>query len=354
MQSLLFSPIKIGSVEFKNRIFMSPMCQYSASEGLINDWHIVHYASRAIGGVGGVIVEATAVEPRGRITPFDLGLYEDNQITGFKKLVKIVKNYGAQIGVQLAHAGRKGSKDVPWRDEKPLSVKENGYEVIAPSAIAFDENSFIPKTMNKTDIAYVKEAFVNAAVRAKQAGFDFVEIHMAHGYLLHEFLSPISNKRDDEYGGSLENRMRFPLEVAKAVKEVISDLPVFVRISATDWVEGGWNLTQSIEFVKRLKTVGIDLIDVSSGGLVNASINTNFGYQVGFSKAIKDEAKILTSAVGLIVNAYQAEHILSTNQADIVVLGRALLSDPYWSLHAGRLLGMDIQWQPQYLRARHT
>ncbi len=353
MKSLLFSPIKIKGVDFKNRIFMSPMCQYSAIDGLVNDWHLTHYTSRAIGGVGAIIVEATAVEPRGRITPYDLGLYNSDQAKAFETLVKSVKKYDAKIGIQLAHAGRKGSKDVPWRQEKPLSKDEGGYEIIAPSVIAFDENSQIPRQMNKDDIEFVKNAFVNSAKMAEKIGFDFLEIHMAHGYLLHEFLSGLSNNRSDEYGGSFENRIRFPLEVAQSIRETVKDIPVFVRISATDWVNGGWDLSQSIEFTKRLKAIGVDLIDVSSGGLVDAQIESNFGYQTAFSKEIKDEAEILASAVGLIVNAYQAEHILSTNQADIIVLGRALLSDPYWPLHAARTLGVEAIWPNQYLRARH-
>jgi len=356
MNNLLFSPITIQDVVFKNRIFMSPMCQYSAVDGLVNEWHITHYLSRAIGGVGGIIIEATAVEQRGRITPYDLGMYNIEQKDAFSRLIELIKKFSpsTKIGVQLAHAGKKGSKDKPWLGEKLLITEENGYETVAPSPIAFDESSSIPKQMDKKELEFVKESFVNSAKMAKEAGFDFIELHMAHGYLLHEFLSPLSNTRQDEYGGSLQNRMRFPLEIARLVKEEIKNIPFFVRISATDWAKGGWDLESSVEFAKQLKLLGVDLIDVSSGGLVPyAQLETDFGYQTFFSSTIKHQAQILTSAVGLIVDAYQAEHILATRQADIVVLGRALLSDPYWCLHAAKVLNVDIDWPNQYLRAKH-
>ncbi|PMP88019.1 MAG: oxidoreductase [Desulfurella sp.] len=355
MKNLLFSPITIGNVNFKNRVFMSPMCQYSAQNGLVNQWHITHYLSRAIGGVGAIVIEATAVEPRGRITPFDLGLYNNEQKNAFLELINIIKKFSpdTKIGIQLAHAGRKGSKDKPWLGEKLLTKQENGYDTIAPSQIAFDENSSIPKQINKQELDFVKESFIKSAKMAKEAGFDFIELHMAHGYLLHEFLSPLSNQREDEYGGSLENRMRFPLEIAKSVREAI-EIPLFVRISATDWAKDGWDLESSIEFSKQLKLLGVDLMDVSSGGLVPyAQIDSDFGYQTYFSYKIKHEADIFVSAVGLIVDAYQAEHILSSKQADIVVMGRALLSDPYWCLHAAKVLNVDIDWPQQYLRAKH-
>ncbi|MGC9257404.1 NADH:flavin oxidoreductase/NADH oxidase [Desulfurella sp.] len=355
MKNLLFSSITIRNVNFKNRVFMSPMCQYSAQNGLVNQWHITHYLSRAIGGAGAIVIEATAVEPRGRITPFDLGLYNNEQKNAFLELINIIKKFSpdTKIGIQLAHAGRKGSKDKPWLGEKLLTKQENGYNTIAPSQIAFDENSSIPKQINKQELDFVKESFIKSAKMAKEAGFDFIELHMAHGYLLHEFLSPLSNQREDEYGGSLENRMRFPLEIAKSVREAV-EIPLFVRISATDWAKDGWDLESSIEFSKQLKLLGVDLIDVSSGGLVPyAQIDSDFGYQTYFSYKIKHEVDILVSAVGLIVDAYQAEHILSSKQADIVVMGRALLSDPYWCLHAAKVLNVDIDWPQQYLRAKH-
>lgn len=356
MKSILFSPINIQNITFKNRVFMSPMCQYSAQNGLVNQWHITHYLSRAMGGVGGIIIEATAVEPRGRITPYDLGIYNKEQKDAFSKLIEIIKEFSpdTKIGIQLAHAGRKGSKDKPSLGERLLSKTEGGYETIAPSQIAFDENSSLPKQIDKKELGFVRESFVQSAAMAKEAGFDFIELHMAHGYLLHEFLSPLSNQREDEYGGTLENRIRFPLEIAKSVKDA-TKMPLFVRISATDWAKGGWDLESSIEFAKKLKTVGVDLIDVSSGGLVPyAQLETDFGYQTYFSYKVKHEADILTSAVGMIVEPHQAEHILCTNQSDIIVLGRALLSDPYWCLHAAKVLNVDIEWPQQYLRAKHV
>lgn len=355
MKSILFSPIDIQNITFKNRVFMSPMCQYSAQNGLVNQWHISHYLSRAIGGVGGIIIEATAVEPRGRITPYDLGIYNKEQKDEFSKLIEIIKEFSpdTKMGVQLAHAGRKGSKDKPSLGERLLSKTEGGYETISPSQIAFDENSSLPKQMDQEELDFVRESFIQSATMAKEAGFDFIEIHMAHGYLLHEFLSPLSNQREDEYGGTLENRMRFPLEIAKSVKDA-TKMPLFVRISATDWAKGGWDLESSIEFAKKLKTVGVGLIDVSSGGLVPyAQLETDFGYQTYFSYKVKHEAGIPVSAVGLIVEPHQAEHILCTNQSDIIVLGRALLSDPYWCLHTAKVLNIDIDWPQQYLRAKH-
>ncbi len=356
MEKLLFSPIKIGKLEFKNRIFMSPMCQYSSKDGLVSEWHTIHYASRAIGGVGAIIIEATAVEPRGRITPFDLGIYNTKQVDAFYKMIKTIKNCAndVKIGLQLAHAGRKGSRDLPWKGGKPLTPTEGSYKIIAPSPIAFDDTSAIPKEMERDDIEYVHKSFVNAAQNAVSAGFDFLEIHMAHEYLLHEFLSPLSNKRTDEYGGNFQNRIRFPLEIAKAIKNMIADTPVFVRISATDWIEGGWDIKQSIEFVKKLKENGIDLIDVSSGGLLDVPIKADYGFQSKFSKIIKDETKSRVGSVGLIVNPYQAEHILTSEQADVVMLGRALLANPYWPLQAAETMGVEVNWPNRYLRAKNV
>ena len=355
MSKVLFSPIKIGNLEIKNRIFMSPMCQYTAADGLVNNWHTIHYTTRAVGGVGAIIIEATAVEPNGRITPFDLGIYNTKQVDAFKKMIKTIKNYvnDVRIGLQLAHSGRKGSKDVPWRKERPLYDAEGGYDIIAPSAIAFNESSATPREMGKDDMEYVYDSFINAAQNAIKAGFDFLEIHMAHGYLLHEFLSPISNRRQDDYGGSFQNRIKFPLEISKAVKKIAVDIPVFVRISATDWIEGGWDIKQSIEFVKILKENDIDLIDVSSGGLLDMPIDADFGFQSKFSRIIKEEAEMRVSTVGMIVNPYQAEHILVSDQADVVILGRALLANPYWPLQAAETLSVEVKWPDQYLRAKN-
>ena len=353
MESALFSPIKIGTMQVKNRIFMSPMCQYSATDGLINEWHKTHYISRAVGGVGVVVLEATAVEPNGRISPFDLGIWNDEQKKELEILVNSVKQYECKIGLQLAHSGRKGSRDVPWRGGKSLSKEEGGWDIIAPSPIPFDDKSQIPKAMTQLDIQNTIEHFKNAALKCVEAGFDFVEIHMAHGYLLHEFLSPLSNKRSDMYGGNFENRCRFPLDVAKSVKKTVpKDIPLFVRISASDWVEGGWDIDQSVELAKKLKEIGVDFIDVSSGGLVNyATVKESCGFQTGFANRIKKEVNLPTGSVGMIVNAYQAEHIISSFQADAVFLGRALLYDPYWAIHAAKTLNCRVDLPKQYLRA---
>jgi 2,4-dienoyl-CoA reductase-like NADH-dependent reductase (Old Yellow Enzyme family) len=357
MKKSIFSPFKIGNIEFKNRIFMSPMCQYSAKDGLVNDWHKTHYISRAIGGVGAIIIEATAVEPKGRISPNDLGLWNDKQQNAFKELITSIKEYGAKVGIQLAHAGRKGSTNPPWSKNKTLTAQEGGWQTIAPSPIPFSETFKTPKEMNQEDIENTILYFKQAAKRSIDAGFDFIEIHIAHGYLLHEFLSPISNKRTDNYGGSFENRCRLPLEIVSSIKSIMpAGMPLFVRISAVDWVDGGWDIEQSVNFCKMLKKNGVDLIDVSSGGLVDyEEIPANYGFQTEFSQIIKKESDIATGSVGMIVNPYQAEHIISSNQADIVLLGRALLHNPYWALHAAEFLNHKdkINWANQYLRASH-
>jgi len=353
VESALFSSVTIGTMQVKNRIFMSPMCQYSAVEGFVNEWHKTHYISRAVGGVGLIILEATAIEPNGRISPFDLGIWNDKQKKSLEILVNSVKRYECKIGVQLAHSGRKGSRDVPWRGGKALNKEEGGWDIAAPSPIPFDDKSETPKEMTQRDIQNTIEHFTNAAFRCAEAGFDFVEIHMAHGYLLHEFLSPLSNKRSDMYGGNFENRCRFPIEVAQSIRNVIpKDMPLFVRISASDWVEGGWDIEQSVNFAKKLKEIGIDFIDVSSGGLVNyAQIKESYGFQTEFASRIKKEVNLLTGSVGMIVNAYQAEHIISSCQADAVFLGRALLYDPYWAIHAAKTLNCKVDLPKQYLRA---
>jgi len=354
MSSKLFEKYKIRGVEFRNRIWVSPMCQYSSEDGFPNDWHLVHLGSRAVGGAGLVIQEATAVSPEGRISPSDAGIWSDEHAESYKRITKFIKEQGAIAGIQLAHAGRKASTAEPWNGGKIVDEGYGGWETVAPSAIAFADDYPMPREMNESDFEKVKTDFVAAAKRALVAGFEVIEIHAAHGYLFHEFLSPLSNKRTDEYGGSLENRMRFPLEVAQKVRETVpQNLPVFVRISASDWTENGWDLEQSIEFCKRLKEIGIDLIDVSSGGNVpDAKIEIGAGYQVPFAAEIREKAEIPTGAVGLITDAKQAEEILQNAQADAILMAREFLRDPYFPFHAARELGADLDYAPkQYGRA---
>lgn len=316
------------------------------------DWHLVHLGSRAVGGAGLVMVEATAVSPEGRISPDDSGIWSDAHAEAFQRIARFVKECGAVPGIQLAHAGRKASMDAPWRGGGPLAPAQRGWVPVAPSAIAFSEGSPMPREMNEENLAKVLEDFRAAARRALVAGFEVVEIHMAHGYLLHEFLSPLSNHRTDAYGGVIENRMRFPLDVARAVREIWpARWPVFVRISATDWAEGGWDLTQSLRFCRALKEVGIDLIDCSSGGLVPyAKIPARPGYQIPFSEAIRKEVGIATGAVGLITQAEEAEQVIATGQADAVLLAREMLRRPYWPLHAAHKLGVKMPWPHPYER----
>jgi 2,4-dienoyl-CoA reductase-like NADH-dependent reductase (Old Yellow Enzyme family) len=351
--SKLFSALKIRGIEFRNRVFVSPMCQYSSRNGLPTDWHMVHLGSRAVGGAGLVMVEATAVSPEGRISPADSGIWSDAHADAFRPIAAFIKSHGAAPGIQLAHAGRKASTDAPWRGGLPLSASEGGWIPIAPSILPFDAGYPVPREMTVNDIARVTEEFQKAARRSVAAGFEVIEIHVAHGYLLHEFLSPLANKRLDEYGGSIQNRLRFPLQVAQTVrKEVPPGLPVFVRISATDWAEGGWDLPQSIEFSGFLKQIGIDLIDCSSGGLVPfVKIPVGPGYQVPFASTIKKEVGIATGAVGMITEAHQAEEIIAREDADAVFLARAMLRDPYWANHAAKQLGAEPAWPVQYLRA---
>ena len=354
MPSKLFSQFRLRDVEFKNRIFLSPMCQYSSENGMPNDWHFVHLGSRAVGGVSLVMVEATSVSPEGRISPGDNGIWSDEQAEAFERLTEFIKKQDVKPGMQVAHAGRKASTDVPWRGGGPLAQDAGGWQTMAPSPLSFDESSPQPAEMTKEDMENVVSQFAAATRRGLDAGFEVVEIHMAHGYLLHQFLSPISNHRKDEYGGSLENRARFPLRVTRAVREIWPpELPLFVRISCTDWVEGGWDLNQSVEFCHWLKEIGGDLIDCSSGGLVPyAKIPAAPGYQTPFAAAIRQKVGIATGAVGLITHPVQAEQIVATGQADAVFLAREMLRDPYWPLHAAGILNADISWPPQYLRAR--
>lgn len=347
----LLSPLTLRSVTLRNRIAMSPMCQYSAHEGMAGDWHFVHLGARAAGGVGLVMVEATAVTREGRISPGDLGLWNDAQSEALRRIVEFIHSQGAMAGIQLAHAGRKGSSDVPWKGGHSLHGREQGgWQVVAPSAIPFIEGDPVPKALDETGINAVVLAFEAATHRALAAGFRVIEIHAAHGYLLHEFLSPLSNRRDDQYGGSLENRMRLLLRVAKRLRSIVpEELPLFVRISATDWVEGGWDIDQSIRLAERLQQLGVDLIDVSSGGTVaTARIPVAPGYQVAFARRIRDEAGIRTGAVGMITDPHQANQIITGGDANLVFLGRELLRDPYWAIRAQHALGADPAWPVPY------
>jgi 2,4-dienoyl-CoA reductase-like NADH-dependent reductase (Old Yellow Enzyme family) len=352
--SQLFSPFKLRELTFRNRIFVSPMCQYSSDDGLPNDWHLVHLGSRAVGGAAMVCVEATAVSAEGRISPADSGIWSDRHAGAFKPITKFIREQGSVPAIQLAHAGRKASTDLPWSGGKPVDPSRGGWQTIAPSPIAFSPGYPTPHAMAPAEIETLVEQFAGAAQRAFHAGFEVVELHMAHGYLMHEFLSPLSNLRRDEYGGSPANRMRLPLRVARAVRIIWpNNWPVFARISATDWKEGGWDLNQSIEFSKALAAIGIDLIDCSSGGMAyDAKIPAEPGYQVPFAEAIRREAKIATGAVGLITNAQQAEEIIAGGKADAVLLARQMLRDPYWPMHAAKELGVDVPWPKQYERAK--
>lgn len=350
----LFSPLKIKEVEFRNHITVSPMCMYSSEDGFSNNWHLVHLGTRAVGGAGLVFTEATAVSPEGRITPDDLGLWKDEHIEGLKEIVSFLETQGSVPGIQLAHAGRKASTMSPWKGGARIPEEKGGWLPVAPSAIPFNENDKAPEALDTAGLEKVVDDFRIAAKRALKSGFKVAEIHAAHGYLFHEFLSPLSNKRTDEYGGSFENRSRLLLEVTRVVREVWPDsFPLFVRISATDWVEGGWNAEESVKLAKLLKENGVDLIDCSSGGLVPyAKIPAEKGYQVRFAEKIKKEAGIMTGAVGLITEAGQAEDILSKGQADLILMAREFLRNPYFPLQAAKELGVDISWPPQYERAK--
>jgi 2,4-dienoyl-CoA reductase-like NADH-dependent reductase (Old Yellow Enzyme family) len=352
--SNLFSPLKIKGIEFKNRIVVSPMCEYSSIDGFANDWHLVHLGSRAAGGAALIITEAAAVSPEGRISPADLGIWKDEHIEKLRHITNFIHEHGGVAGIQLAHAGRKASHDVPWDGNKQIpSSKENGWKALAPSPVAFSESEETPVELDKAGIEKVKADFKAAALRAIKAGFKVIEIHAAHGYLLHEFYSPLSNHRTDEYGGSFENRIRLLLEVIASVKEVWpAENPLFVRISSTDWTEGGWTADDSVKLAKALKNAGVDLVDCSSGGNVLAKIPLKPGYQVEFAERIKKESGILTGAVGLITEAVQANNIIQSGQADMVLLAREMLRDPYFPLRAAHQLGQEIKWPVQYERAR--
>ena len=352
--SALFEPLQLRDVTLRNRIAVSPMCQYSAEGGVPTDWHLVHLGSRAVGGAGLVIAEASAVSAEGRISPGDTGIWSDEQAEAWARLARFVAEQGAVPGIQLAHAGRKASTDAPWRGGRPVAQDAGGWQTVAPSPLPFAEGYAAPRELTADGIEAVVGAFRDAARRAEQAGFQLVEIHMAHGYLLHQFLSPLTNRRSDAYGGSLENRMRLPLAVARAVRDAFpAERPVFARISATDWVEGGWDLEQSVALARALGANGVDLVDCSSGGTVpDAKVALGPGYQVPFAAAIRERAGIATGAVGLITESAQAEAIVATGQADIVLFAREMLRDPYWPLHAARTLGVEVGWPVQYQRAR--
>ena len=352
--SVLFSPLNIKSVTLKNRIVVSPMCQYSCVDGFANDWHLVHLGSRAVGGAGLIIQEATAVNPAGRITFGDLGIWKDEHIEKLQQVVAFIHQQGAVAGIQLAHAGRKASCDLPWKGGAQIKAGDNHWTTVAPSAIPFYEADLAPHALSNEEIGTVINDFKQAAARALKAGYKVVEIHAAHGYLINEFLSPLSNHRTDAYGGSFEHRIKFLLEIITAVQTVWpADLPLFVRISASDWMEGGWTIADSVQLAMILQKKGIDLIDCSSGGLVpTAQIPAGPNYQVPFAEAIKKQTGMRTGAVGIITNAQQAETILQEQQADLIIMAREMLRDPYFPLHAAKELHDEIEWPKQYIRAK--
>ena len=350
----LFEPLTVRGISFPNRVFVSPMCEYSSTDGFANDWHFVHLGTRAVGGAGLVFTEATAVTPEGRISPEDLGIWKDDHIEMLSRIVRFIHEHGSVSGMQLAHAGRKASTYRPWSGNGAIAESVGGWKnVLAPSAVAFADNYPQPVEMSTRDIASTVDAFAAAAKRALTAGFRVIEIHAAHGYLIHEFLSPLSNQRSDDYGGSFENRTRMLREIAQAIRRIWpEDRPLFTRISVTDWTAGGWDIEQSIELARRLAPLGVDVIDCSSGGNVAAAkIPIGPGYQTPFAERIRREAGILTATVGMITTPIQAEHIVHTGQADAVLLARELLRDPYFPLRAARELGQEIAWPAQYLRA---
>jgi len=349
----LFSPFRMREIELKNRIVVSPMCEYSAKDGHPQPWHLVHLGSRAIGGASLVFTEATAVEERGRISRADTGIYKDEHVESWRPIAEFIRSHGAVPGMQLAHAGRKASTAPPWTGGKPIAREDGGWEPVGPSTLAFDAGYAVPHELSKLEIREIVAAFRKSAERAIAAGFEVIEIHAAHGYLLHQFLSPLSNTRPDEFGGTFENRIRMTLNVVRAIREVWPRrAPLFVRVSATDWKEGGWDLTQTIALAKQLKLLCVDLIDASSGGAVpGVKIPFGPGYQTGFAEAIRKEAGIATGAVGKIIEPVQAETILATEQAYLVFLARELLRDPYWPRRAAKALDVKIKAPVQYERA---
>lgn len=353
MESSLFTPLKIRDINFRNRIAVSPMCEYSSHDGFARDWHLVHLGSRAVGGAALVLTEAAAVEPQGRITPADLGIWKDEHIDKLAQIAAFIKEQGAVPGIQLAHAGRKASCRVPWEGGAPIPAEQGGWQTLAPSPVPFRSGNPVPAELSTAQIRMIVQAFGAATRRALAAGFEVVEIHAAHGYLLHEFYSPLSNQRTDDYGGSFENRIRLTLEVAETVRSILPvHLPLFVRISATDWKEGGWTLDDSVKLAEDLRSRGVDLIDCSSGGLIpDAKVIVGPAYQVPFAERIRRETNVLTGAVGLITDAQQADRVIRSAQADIVLLARQMLRDPYWPLHAAQALKVELQPPVQYQRA---
>jgi len=350
----LFDSLTLRGLTLRNRIAVSPMCQYSASDGCANDWHLVHYGGRAAGGAGLVCVEAAAVASEGRISPYDLGLWSDHQVEPLARTARFIAGQGAVPAVQIAHAGRKASTHRPWDGDGIAPPSAGGWErVVAPSAVPFADGHLVPHALDETEIVALIAAFATAASRAHAAGMQVIELHAAHGYLLHQFLSPLSNRRTDRYGGSFENRTRLVREVVRAIRAVWPEaLPLFVRLSATDWTDGGWDVEQTVALARSLKDDGVDLIDCSSGGNVaGARIPFEPGYQVSFAERVRREAGIPTAAVGLITEAVQANAIVSDGRADLVLLARELLRDPYWPLHAAQALGVTVPWPAQYLRA---
>jgi 2,4-dienoyl-CoA reductase-like NADH-dependent reductase (Old Yellow Enzyme family) len=353
--SHLFEPLRIRGVEFPHRILVSPMCQYSCHDGLANEWHLVHLGSRAVGRAAAVLVEATGVTPDGRISPEDMGLWSDAHAEALRPIFAFIAKQGSVPGIQLAHAGRKASTAAPFKGGKPISREQGGWTpILAPSAIPFADGYQVPRAMTTQEIAAVVQEFAAAAARARDAGAKLVEIHAAHGYLLHSFLSPLSNQRTDSYGGSFANRTRMLCGVVAAVRKVWpEEYPLFARISATDWMEGGWTVEESVALTKLLHPMGVDLIDCSSGGNIHhAKIPVGPGYQAPFAEQIRREAGVLTGAVGMITEPVQADQIIRDGQADVVILARQFLRDPYWPLIAARVLGHDIKWPEQYERAK--
>jgi 2,4-dienoyl-CoA reductase-like NADH-dependent reductase (Old Yellow Enzyme family) len=352
--SRLFSPLQIREIEFSNRIVMSPMCQYSSVDGFANDWHLVHLGSRAVGGAAAVIAEATGISPEGRISPGDLGIWKDDHIDGLRRITSFVLSRDCIPGIQLAHAGRKASHREPWNGDTLVLPSEGGWKTVAPSAVAFSPDYDMPVALTKEGIGKVVSDFGEAARRAREAGFRIIEVHAAHGYLINEFMSPLSNFRDDEYGGSFENRIRILREIVASIRANWPEkYPLFVRISSTDWTDGGWTIDDSVGLAKILKNEGVDLIDCSSGGIIpGVKIPAAPGYQVSFSEVIRKHAGIPTATVGIIVSPEQAEEILAGGRADLIVIGRQLLRDPYFPLHAAHELESEIRWPVQYLRAK--
>ena len=351
--SQLFDTYTLRGVTLRNRIGVSPMCQYSSENGIANQWHLVHLGSRAVGGAALVIAEATAVEPRGRISPNDIGIWSDDHAAALAPIAAFIKDQGAVAGIQLAHAGRKAGTSRPWEGHHPLSNSEGGWDIIAPSAIPFSAGYRTPQAMTLEDIEQVKTAFRDATVRALDAGFKWIELHGAHGYLMHEFLSPIANTRTDEYGGSFDNRTRLLTETVRLMRAVCPDsIPLTVRFSCTDWIEDGWNGDDLVELARRLIGEGVDLIDCSSGGIApQQKVPTGPGYQVQFAEAIRHETGMPTAAVGLVTEPTHADAIVRGEQADLVFLARELLRDPYWAIHAAQTLDQTAPVPPQYARA---